>query len=78
MTDRVRDLRNCLEQANRELLPLLVHPDRRDAGALSNFITYSRRLLDKLVNFSRLSAARQDEVALDQASPETGRNPGPD
>ena len=78
VTDRVRDLRNCLEQANRELLPLLVHPDRRDAGALSNFITYSRRLLDKLVNFSRLSAARQDEVALDQASPETGRNPGPD
>jgi phosphate:Na+ symporter len=61
--DRVRDLRECLEQSNRELLPLLAHPDRRDAGALSNFITYSRRLMDKLVNLARLSSAQQRETA---------------
>lgn len=46
------DLRTQLAQINRELLPLLAHPDRRDAGALSNFVTYSRRLGDKLVNFA--------------------------
>ena len=63
VSDRVRDLRACLEQANRELLPLLAHPDRRDAGALSNFTTYSRRLMDKLVNFARLSSAQQRETA---------------
>ena len=62
VSDRVRDLRACLEQANRELLPLLAHPDRRDAGALSNFTTYSRRLMDKLVNFARLSSAQQRET----------------
>ena len=63
VSDRVRDLRACLEQANRELLPLLAHPDRRDAGALSNFTTYSRRLMDKLVNFARLSSAQRRETA---------------
>lgn len=45
-------LRSRLARINRELLPLLAHPERRDAGALSNFVTYSRRLGDKLVNFA--------------------------
>ncbi len=52
---RVKALQAALEQADRDLLPLLAHPDRRDAGALTNFVTYSRRLRDKLVNFTRLS-----------------------
>ncbi len=53
---RVESLQAALEEANRDLLPLLAHADRRDAGALSNFVTYSRRLKDKLLNFARLSA----------------------
>ena len=43
-----------LDEINRDLLPLLAHPDRSDAGTLSNFVTYSRRLKDKLVNFAAL------------------------
>ncbi len=46
------EMRADLARIDRELLPLLAHPDRRDAGALSNFVTYSRRLADKLVNFA--------------------------
>jgi phosphate:Na+ symporter len=57
VSDRVDDLRRCLEHSNRQLLTLLAHPDRRDAGSLSNFVTYSRRLMDKLVNFAMLSSA---------------------
>ncbi len=48
------ELQEILDKINRELLPLLARRDRRDAGALSNFVTYSRRLKDKLVNFSAL------------------------
>ncbi len=55
--DRARSLQSALEEANRDLLPLLTLPDRRDAGALSNFVTYSRRLQDKLASFARLSLA---------------------
>jgi phosphate:Na+ symporter len=36
------------------LLTLLVDPTRVDAGALTNFITYSQRLKDKLTNFANL------------------------
>ncbi len=49
-------LQALLTDVSRDLLPLLADPDRRDAGALSNFVTYSRRLNDKLVNFASLSA----------------------
>jgi phosphate:Na+ symporter len=55
--NQAESLQVALEEANRDLLPLLTHPDRRDAGALSNFVTYSRRLRDKLVSFARLSLA---------------------
>lgn len=46
----------ALDEASRDLLPLLAHAERRDAGALTNFVTYSRRLSDKLLSFARLSA----------------------
>ena len=45
---------DMLGEINRELLPLLARPDRSDAGTLSNFATYSRRLTDKLVSFASL------------------------
>jgi phosphate:Na+ symporter len=47
-------LQSLLTEVSRDLLSLLADPDRRDAGALSNFVTYSRRLNDKLVNFASL------------------------
>ena len=50
---RSRDVQESLSKANRELLILMTDNERRDAGALINFITYSQRLKDKLVNFHK-------------------------
>lgn len=47
-----RVLQDHLDDANRQLLSLLADPIRRDAGALTNFVTYSQRLKDKLINFA--------------------------
>ena len=46
------ELRELLDKANRDLLALSGDPNRKDAGALGNFVTYSRRLRDKLLNFA--------------------------
>jgi phosphate:Na+ symporter len=54
VSDTGARLQSLLSEVDRDLLPLLAHPDRRDAGALSNFVTYSRRLKDKLMNFAGL------------------------
>lgn len=50
-------LREALDDVTGDMLAALADQDRRDAGALSNFVTYSRRLRDKLLNFAQLSAA---------------------
>lgn len=44
------EVQDQLNNANQDLLRLLADPQRRDAGALTNFVTYSQRLKDKLVN----------------------------
>ncbi len=51
-----RDLQHHIDNANRDLLLLLIDPKREDAGALTNFVTYSQRMKDKLLNFASLSA----------------------
>jgi phosphate:Na+ symporter len=51
------ELKALLDRNNRELLSLMNDPARRDAGALTNFVTYSRRLQDKLVNFVAVRAS---------------------
>jgi len=48
-----REMQTHLDEANRKLLSLLTDPERRDAGAMTNFVTYSQRLKDKLVNYSK-------------------------
>lgn len=45
-----------LENRHRELLSLLADPLRKDVGALTNFITYSQRLKDKLIHYARTQA----------------------
>jgi phosphate:Na+ symporter len=52
---RVKTLQQEIDSANRTLLSLMADPQRKDAGALINFITYSQRLKDKLTNFANLS-----------------------
>ena len=43
-----------LDDANKDLLKLMSDPGRRDAGSMTNFVTYSQRLKDKLVNYANL------------------------
>jgi phosphate:Na+ symporter len=62
VAEEARDLQVLLADVNRRLLRLLADVDRRDAGALSNFVTYSRRLGDKLVSFTRLTSSGDDEA----------------
>ncbi len=59
-TEKAGELQEVLDEINKALLPLLARPGRRDAGALSNFVTYSRRLKDKLVNFAALQDIAPD------------------
>lgn len=66
VAERSRELRRFLDDVNGDLLRLLAWTDRRDAGTLSNLVTFSRRLQDKLVNFSGLLEA-------EMASPENPR-----
>ncbi len=53
-----KDLQRHLDDANRDLLKLLSDPNRRDAGALANFFTYSQRLRDKLLNYTRITSTQ--------------------
>jgi phosphate:Na+ symporter len=71
-----RSLRVSMERIQRDLLVLLTHPDRSDAGALSNFVTFSRRLADKLVNFARLAPAPEPASEITGEAP-TGRQNQP-
>ena len=54
-----KELQTHLDEANKDLLTLLADPVRRDAGALTNFITYSQRLKDKLINFSKIGSTAE-------------------
>lgn len=47
------DAQEALDTGHRQLLALIADPLRADAGALTNFITYSQRLKDKLINYAR-------------------------
>ena len=49
-----RELQSHLDDANKKLLTLMADPLRRDAGALTNFFTYSQRLKDKLLNYANV------------------------
>ena len=54
LRDNTRELNEQLDSAYRRLLMLTANPERKDAGALFNFVTYNRRLMDKLLNFALL------------------------
>ena len=54
VSEHSRELKTLLDSIHRDMLRLLAQPDRPDAGAMSNFVTYSRRLQDKLMNLAAL------------------------
>lgn len=45
------ELQEHIDEVNKDLLRMFADPLRHDVGALTNFITYSQRLKDKLLNF---------------------------
>lgn len=53
VSSTAQELQESINEVNKDLLVLLADPVRKDAGALTNFVTYSQRLKDKLVNFSK-------------------------
>lgn len=58
--ERSAELRATMDEVNRDLLRLMADPERRDVGALSHFVTYSRRLRDKLSRFSKMASQSLD------------------
>jgi phosphate:Na+ symporter len=56
-----REYQAHLDELNRSLLSLLADPNRRDAGALTNMVTYSQRLKDKLIHFATIYEAKKEE-----------------
>ena len=59
--DRSTELRSTIDAVNGELLRLMTDPERRDVGALSHFVTYSRRLRDKLLRFAKFAGRSIEE-----------------
>jgi len=51
---RSNELQEQINESNKELLKMLADPLRHDVGTLTNFITYSQRLKDKLLNFYKV------------------------
>jgi len=45
-----------LDDTHKQLLSLLADSERRDVGSLTNFVTYSQRLKDKLINYAHMKA----------------------
>ncbi len=73
ITERAKELQEVLDEVNRDLLPLLARPDRSDAGTLSNFVTYSVRLKDKVVNFAALRDI--EPLASGETRPDGAKDP---
>ncbi len=65
VSEHGRELRALLDSIDRDILRLLAQSDRPDAGAMSNFVSYSRRLQDKLMNLAALIDA---EMASSKSS----------
>ena len=48
------EMQDSLNEGHKAFLALLSDPVRKDVGALTNFMTYSQRLKDKLINYAKI------------------------
>lgn len=55
----LKELQLALNHFNSELLKLVAQPDRKDAGALIQLMTYSQRLKDKLARFGKIRVRQE-------------------
>ncbi|MCB1841372.1 MAG: Na/Pi cotransporter family protein [Halioglobus sp.] len=63
VTGMSREMQRHLNHTQEKLLQLLADPERRDAGSIANFVTYSQRLKDKLINYANISLEMQASEA---------------
>jgi len=63
LQEELEGLHELIVTANRGLLTLLSDPKREDAGVFSHFLTYTRRLRDKLVNFHRVRVNENPQLS---------------
>jgi phosphate:Na+ symporter len=49
-----QELQETLNKVHRRLLFIIADGERKDAASLANFMTYSQRLKDKLINYSKI------------------------
>ena len=61
---RSNELQEQINEANKELFKMLSDPLRHDVGTLTNFITYSQRLKDKLLNFYKVKEGSRAAVEM--------------
>ncbi|MEE4190603.1 MAG: Na/Pi cotransporter family protein [Halieaceae bacterium] len=61
------ELRSIIDAVSRELLRLLRDPRRQDVGVLSHFVTYSRRVQDKLQRFGKIAGRSAASAELSDA-----------
>ncbi len=77
--DAAVELRSTIDEVSRDLLRLMRDPRRQDVGVLSQFVTYSRRVRDKMQRFSKIAgrSVTQPVEAADELSAvvQSGSNP---
>jgi phosphate:Na+ symporter len=73
--DVSEDLYGTLDEVSSKLLRLMSDPQRQDAGVLSYFVTYSRRLQDKLQRFAKIAGRSVSPPAQDTAAPDIPDDP---
>ncbi|MDE0161941.1 MAG: Na/Pi symporter [Acidimicrobiaceae bacterium] len=76
VAEHSRELKALLDSIHRDMLRLLAQPDRPDAGAMSNFVSYSRRLQDKLMNLAALIDAETASSKGSSAAASKGSSKG--
>jgi phosphate:Na+ symporter len=73
--DVSEDLYGTLDEVSSKLLRLMSDPQRQDAGVLSYFVTYSRRLQDKLQRFAKIAGRSVSPPAQETAAPDIPDDP---
>ena len=73
-----KSVQHEITDESRSLLRLTLDPQREDAGALSNYVTYSQRLKDKRTNFANWnSRVKAEPIAQATQAARSGQGKGP-
>jgi len=62
---QAKELQHHIDEASHDMLILMADSRRADAGALTNFVTYSQRIKDKLSSFADLKLHKEPDTSAD-------------